>query len=136
MIYEGQITLHREMGCGAWPQFHDDRGLHGDKNQYWNWDWTINFIDKSLKIKKAILFDRFGSKLYEGPLNYSRENSIMTTTHIWCPKEVDRTVWLNHVCHYQCKMIIETDEVLKGYDKWVIEQAENILIVGEDNGTA
>ena len=113
MKYVGQITMHIEMCCGAWPQFHDDRGLHGDNNQYWNWDWTINF-GKQTKIDNLKIWDKEGNLLYDDSWTYSRDNTCANQHYIPCPIEMDANEWLNIMysrdSHFVCE--VETEEVL------------------------
>ena len=108
--YKGQLTLHSEMGCGVWAQFHDDRGLHGDKNQYWSWDWTINFNKDS--IERIIIYDEQDRVLYDGPYTYSRiklkEQYKKGNNYPICfPKEIDYDKWFNY-CVRNLRMEIET----------------------------
>lgn len=120
MIYKGELQLHREQGCGSWMQFHDDRGLHGDKKQYWDWHWTINF-ERNTKLKNIMVTNAKGVEVYNGPWTGIRSMDC------GC-KEVDHhevMIWLTHGRH---TAIITTDEVLEGYTKWASEQADKILL--------
>lgn len=110
--YKGQLTAHVEMCCGTWPQFHDDRGLHGDKKQYFSWPWTINFGSKT-QIDRLVIYDTDDSVLYEGPWTYSRKNSAEGFPS---PKEIDAIQW--HVlCSRNLRTIIETTEVVEALVK-------------------
>lgn len=119
MIYKGQLAYHTEQGCGAWIQFHDNRGLHGDKKQYWNWDWTINFSNDT-KLKNIKVINNDGEEVYNGPWTGIR------TTKLECKELTKETIipWLTQ----KYTAIITTDEVLKGYTKWASTQADKILL--------
>ena len=109
MLYKGQITIHSEMCCGSWPSFHDDRGLHGDKKQYWNWDWTINF-NKKTKIDKITIFDADDNIVYTGSWTFDR-TKIMEVNYMVAPKEIELDKWLEYLYKdYRCE--IETDELV------------------------
>lgn len=109
MKYKGQLCLHSEMCCGIWPQFHDDRGLYGDNNEFWSWDWTINF-NKHTKLDNIKIFDKYGKVLYNGPWTYSKINT-MKNSCIESPEEIDPEQWLNWLGDMvHCE--IETDELV------------------------
>jgi len=107
MKYTGLITMHSEMCCGQWPQFHDNRGLHGDKNQFWNWDYTINF-GKHTKIQRLFIWDNDGVILYDGPWNFFAYYDQMPMS-----KEVHPDYWLSLFWNGHMNCEIETDEVLE-----------------------
>ena len=107
MKYTGLITMHFEMGCGQWPQFHDNRGLHGDKNQFWNWDYTINF-GKHTKIKRLFIWDDDGVVLYDDPWTF-----LAYYDNIPMPSEINPGYWLRLPWYNNLNCEIETDEVLK-----------------------
>jgi len=109
--YIGQLKAHSEMCCGAWPQFHDDRGLHGENNEYWNWDYIINF-GKDTKIKKLIVFDKDGKEIYNDSWTYDREGTCFSPFYFPTPKEMVCDEWLM-VCSKAHKAIVETDEILE-----------------------
>ena len=85
-MYKGQLVMHSEMGCGMWIQFHDDRGLHGDKKQFWNWDWTINF-NKKTKIDHIKILIK-GEIVYEGKFTYSH-----SLRGVYMPSEIEEKEW-------------------------------------------
>jgi hypothetical protein len=111
MKYTGELTYHTEMCCGAWPQFHDYRGLHGDEKQYWNWDWTINF-GKQTKIKRLTLFDNDGIIHYDGPWTFSRKNTA-ALNYFSAPKEIEPIKWWK-IIHKKNNLKAEviTDEIV------------------------
>jgi hypothetical protein len=108
--YKGQIEFHAEMCCGSWPQFHDDRGLHGDKNQYWNWDWTINF-NKKTKLDNLTVYGNDESILYCGTWTFNSKNTLKNGGLV-SPFEIDPEKWMEYVFK-GCKCSIETDELVK-----------------------
>ena len=110
MKYVGQIGVHTEMCCGSWPQFHDDRGLHGDKNQYFNWDWTINF-NKNTKIKSLKIYDDKNKLIYNNSWTFDKFHNV-GSNYYPCPKEMPQLEWMTLLPnkHLKCKM--ETDEVV------------------------
>ena len=110
MKYTGQLEIHYEMGCGCCPQFHDDRGLHGDKKQYWSWAWTINF-NKGTKIDKLILLDKQGDEIYNGTWTYSRIRTGKTLSYFPTPEEMSFEQWVTLI-NKTNKAIVETDEVV------------------------
>ncbi len=113
MKYKGKITRHIEMCCGHWPQFHDERGLHGDKKQFWNWDWTINFGHKT-KIKHLLIWNDDGEVLYDNSWTISHHRSLNISGDFVYPEEVPMQVWgeimfMNN--HLNCEL--ETDEIVE-----------------------
>ena len=116
MKYAGQLAYHIEMCCGAWPQFHDNRGLHGDKNQYWDWNWTINF-QKGIKINNIQIIDNDGNTVYNGPWTYSRKNTSVITNgfgnpiYFPSPEEIDPHEWADF-CRKGYSAFIDSDEVV------------------------
>jgi len=121
MVYKGQLAYHTEQGCGGWIQFHDDRGLHGDENQYWNWDWTINFC-KDTKLENIQIFNMKDEELYNGP--WTSQRGKPNPLEI---KKEDIMLW----AFGKAKVIITTDEILDGYAEWADAQAEKILLEKE-----
>lgn len=111
MKYKGQITLHTEMCCGAWPQFHDDRGLHGDEKQYWNWDWTINF-GRDTEIKNLKIWDKDDNLVYDDSWTFCRRSTASNKYYIPCPYEMPPEEWLSIIGHEHLRCEVETDEVL------------------------
>lgn len=101
MKYKGKIQMHFEQGCGEWPQFHDDRGRHGDKLQFWNWDYTINFNWKT-KLDKLFIYSDDGEVLYDE--SFSSRNPIQAGA-------IDYILKTNN----QLNCEIETDEVLEAF---------------------
>ena len=120
MKYKGQLTMHSEMCCGAWPQFHDDRGLHGENKEYWNWGWTINFSHKT-KINNITIFDDDGLVLYNGPWTGDRKKTS-DNNYFACPKEMGAETWKEFVSK-KLKCIIETDEVVDALKNQALSKA-------------
>lgn len=112
--YKGQLSYHMEMGCGCWPQFHDDRGLHGDNNQYWNWDWTINF-QKKCKLDNIKIFDHDGEVVYDGPWTWNRQKTGHAPAYFSCCDEIDTETWIEY-CRKGYRAEIETDLVVRALD--------------------
>ena len=111
--YTGKITMHFEMGCGHWAQFHDDRGLSGDTNQFWDWSYTINLTKK--KIERLFIYNDDGVVLYDGPWTYDRKNTCNTEYYIPSPKEISGPDWLKIFTHQEylnCE--IETELTVPG----------------------
>lgn len=113
MKYKGDITIMFEQGCECWPQFHDYRGRHGDKLQYWNWDWTINF-GKETKIKNLKIWNDKNELIYNNSWTYDCEKTLFFPS----PKElISVDEWYSKLTykHYRCEL--ETDEVLDALKK-------------------
>ena len=111
MKYTGLLTLHFEQGGGPWPQFHDDRGLHGDEKEYWSWDWTINF-GKKTKIESLIMWDKSGEVVYNNSWTFSKENTA-ENGYISSPKEIPAAEWKKLLItrmYYTARII--TDEIV------------------------
>jgi hypothetical protein len=108
--YSGKLACHTEMGCGSWPQFHDDRGLHGDNNQYWNWDWTINF-GKKTKIDKLTLYDKDNNVVYDGTWTFDRVKTLNNRCFS-SPKEIEPIEWSEMVSD-DLRAEVETDEIVE-----------------------
>lgn len=126
IIYSGTITIHREMGCGTWPQFHDDRGLYGDKNQYWDWDWTINFNDDLEKIDFIKIYDLKSEEvIYCGTLTLDPIHTLFAG--IWCPDEISKNRWMD-ILNNNHKVEIHSNIEIKGYKKWLNKQIEDVLL--------
>lgn len=107
--YTGQLTYHMEMGCYPWPQFHDDRGLNGDKLQYWNWEWTINF-DKKTKLANIKIYNKKNEMVYDGPWTYCKVNTSQNN-YFTSPKEVPPKEWIKW-CAYNFTAIIEAEQIV------------------------
>jgi hypothetical protein len=110
MKYHGQLAYHIEMCCGCWPQFHDDRGLHGDKNQYWDWNWTINF-PKRCFLDNITIFDLEGNEVYSGTWTWDRIKTGKSLTYFSCPSEIDYKEWMIW-CSKGYRATIETDIIV------------------------
>lgn len=109
--YIGQLQMHAEQGCGLWPQFHDDRGLHGDKKQYWNWDYTINF-GKGTKLSRLVIYNENDEVLYDGSWTFCRINTAKAK-YVPCCEELEPIEWFEMV--HNCKRaIVYTDLELPG----------------------
>lgn len=119
MKYEGQITLHSEMCCGVWPQFHDNRGLHGDNNQFWDWGWTINF-GKKTKIKNMKIWDTKDNLIYDNSWTFDRQKTCSNKNYIPCPKEISVNDWFEIIYtheHLKCEIEAE-EELLAKHEEW------------------
>jgi hypothetical protein len=107
MKYSGEITMMSEQGCGAWPQFHDYRGLHGANKEFWSWNWTINF-NKDTKIKNLKIWDDDANLIYNDSWSFGGFNKY----HLVYPKEVDSKKWFRILGTDHKKCEIECDEIL------------------------
>ena len=114
--------MHTEMCCGAWPQFHDDRGLHGENNEYWNWAWTINF-GKKTKLKNITFFDKDGTELYSGPWTYDSKKARGSQYAMVAPKEMSAEAW-QELVYKRLKCTIETDELVDALKEEEKEETE------------
>jgi hypothetical protein len=127
MKYSGELTIHFEQGCGSWPQFHDDRGLNGENNEFWSWDHTINFIGK-LFFSNIKIYDNDSNVVYDGPMTFSksihRKNIIkmkesdsefkLTSWDFYSPTELHPLTWKEYcIKKYRCE--IETDLVIDAF---------------------
>jgi len=107
MKYKGKLNIATEMCCGSWLQFHDDRGLYGDDNQFWSWKWTLNFNKRS-KVDSVKIYDKDENIVYSGSFTFDK---IDFKTDIACPKEITiENAYKYFGERYNCE--IETDELV------------------------
>jgi len=112
--YSGTLSIHYEQGCGSWAQFHDYRGLHGDKNQFYNWDFTINF-GKNENLKNIKIFDNDDKIIYDGAWTFSRINTS-NNNYFTSPEEIPAEEW-REICSNDYKCEIEADFIIKGLEE-------------------
>lgn len=79
--YVGQMRIHVEMCCGAWIQFHDNKGLNSNGTQ-WSWDFTINFSKLNSFIQYGII--EYKNKTIKSSLTFSNISEF----ELLYPKEI------------------------------------------------
>ena len=114
--YFGEFIIHSEMGCGSWLQFHDNRGLHGEYNQYWNWDWTLNFNKRSHWEVKMFLGDKM---IFEGILSGKNGSYFQT---VFLPNKLNSKDFTDSLIGSEIIGEVVTSERLPGLDKLECEE--------------
>lgn len=122
--YKGQLAYHREMGCGSWPQFHDDRGLHGSKNEYWDWNWTINF-QKHCKLDNIKIIDHDGNVVYNGSWTWSRSKTGHAPGYFSSCEEIDTKEWMEY-CNKGYRAEIKTHIVVMALQDGGLDEKEHV----------